>query len=52
MCKEYYLISDSDGNGRKDVDVSDCPVDGNGDVDEKDAMCAAIDQLGWTFCAK
>lgn len=49
---EYYLIKDFDGNERMDVDLSDCPVDGHGNVDEKDAALAAIEQLGWIFCAK
>ena len=49
--KRYYLVK-SYGSSEKsmDIDVSDCPVDGEGNVSEEDAAIEAIGQLGWTFC--
>ncbi len=52
MSREYYLIQSFDSNIERPVDVSNCPVDSDGNVNEKDAMMLAIEQLGWIFCAK
>jgi len=50
MCKRYCIVNDGDGNVKEDIDISDCPVDGAGDVSEADAAIAALNQLGWTLC--
>ena len=50
--KKYYLVKSYDADERADIDISDCPVDGEGNVDEKDAAIEAISQLGWIFCAE
>ena len=52
MKTRYYLIQSFDSNIEMDIDVSDCPVDGAGNVSELDAALAAIEQLGWIFCAE
>ena len=41
----YYLVESFDSNVEVDVDVEE-------EASEKDAMLAAIEQLGWIFCAK
>ncbi len=45
MSTEYYLIESFDSNIETKVNVED-------NATEKDAMLAAIEQLGWIFCAR
>ena len=52
MMIEYYLIESYDSNKEVEIDVSNCSVDGSGDVSEIDAAHKAINQLGWILCAR
>ena len=52
MKTTYYLLQQSDGNVEIPIDASAYPVDGSGNTTEAHAAMAALDQLGYTFCAR
>ena len=52
MSKQYYVVEIHDGNKTMDIDVSECPVDGSGDVCIEDAAIVALEQLGYYLHSK